>query len=111
MQQENQPPADAVARTATNRGRPSSGQDVAGPRLLVAVPAAFLLVFFVVPNGFLLTTSFLRSEDQVLTDQFTLENFIYLLTRPLYLHAILRSFWISALTGALVVLLAYPLAY
>jgi putative spermidine/putrescine transport system permease protein len=82
-----------------------------GPQLLVAVPAAFLLVFFVIPNAFLLTTSFLKSEDQVLTNQPTLENFVYLLTKPLYLWAILRSYWISAATGALVVLLAYPLAY
>jgi putative spermidine/putrescine transport system permease protein len=82
-----------------------------GPRLMVAVPAAFLLLFFVVPNAFLLTTSFLKSEDQVLTNQLTLENFSYLLTKPLYLTAILRSFWISAATGVLVVLLSYPLAY
>jgi putative spermidine/putrescine transport system permease protein len=82
-----------------------------GPRLMVAVPAAFLLLFFVVPNAFLLTTSFLKSQDQVLTNQPTLENFSYLLTKPLYLTAILRSFWISAATGALVVLLSYPLAY
>ena len=79
--------------------------------MLVAAPAGFLLAFFVIPNAFLLTTSLLKSEDQVLTDQVTLENFIYLLTKPLYLNAILRSFWISAITGALVVLLAYPLAY
>jgi len=82
-----------------------------GPRLMVATPAAFLLLFFVVPNAFLLTISFLKSEDQVLTSQPTLENFTYLLTKPLYLTAILRSFWISAATGALVVLLSYPLAY
>jgi putative spermidine/putrescine transport system permease protein len=84
---------------------------IVGPRLLVAVPAAFLLVFFIIPNAFLLTTSLLKSEDQVLTNRPTLENFAYLLTKPIYLNAILRSFWISAVTGALVVLLAYPLAY
>ena len=95
-------------------GAPDAGpasHSILGPRLLVAVPAAFILVFFVVPNAFLLTTSFLKSEDQVLTDQVTLENFIYLLSKPLYLSAILRSFGIGATTGALVVLLAYPLAY
>jgi putative spermidine/putrescine transport system permease protein len=97
-----------------SRVLPGSG-DPAGalisPRLLVAIPAAFLLLFFVVPNAFLLTISFLKSEDQVLTNQPTLENFTYLLTKPLYLSAILRSFWISAATGVLVVLLSYPLAY
>ncbi len=95
-------PPDAIEQTAHR---------IVDARLLVAVPAAFLLVFFVVPNLFLLTTSLLKSEDQVLTSQLTLENFSYLLSKPIYLSAILRSFWISATTGALVVLLAYPLAY
>jgi putative spermidine/putrescine transport system permease protein len=113
MQQGNQLLADAPPLIATQRDRRISAatKSQLGARLLVAVPAAFLLVFFVIPNAFLLTTSFLKSEDQVLTNQFTLDNFIYLLTKPLYLTAILRSFWISAVTGGLVVLLSYPLAY
>jgi putative spermidine/putrescine transport system permease protein len=98
-----------MARTLAGAGDPAG--ELIGPRLMVAAPAAFLLVFFVVPNALLLTTSFLKSEDQVLTDQVTIQNFVYLLTKPLYLNSILRSFWISALTGLLVVLLAYPLAY
>lgn len=105
MQQRKQLPA----RTLPGSGDPAGA--LIGPRLMVAVPAAFLLLFFVVPNAFLLTISFLKSEDQVLTNQPTLENFTYLLTKPLYLGAILRSFWISAATGMLVVLLSYPLAY
>ena len=92
-------------------GAEPAAHRIISPRLLVSIPASFLLVFFVVPNAFLLTTSFLKSEDQVLTNQPTLENFTYLLTKPLYLSAILRSFGISAATGALVVLLAFPLAY
>jgi putative spermidine/putrescine transport system permease protein len=116
MQQRKQPDKGASPRSVTKLVRPSANageaaHSIVSPRLLVAVPAAFLLIFFVVPNAFLLTTSFLKSEDQVLTSQLTLENFTYLLTKPLYLFAILRSFWISAATGALVVLLAYPLAY
>jgi putative spermidine/putrescine transport system permease protein len=103
MQQRKQLPA------LSGSGDPAGA--LIGPRLMVAVPAAFLLLFFVVPNAFLLTISFLKSEDQVLTNQPTLENFTYLLTKPLYLTAILRSFWISAATGGLVVLLSYPLAY
>ena len=79
--------------------------------LMVGLPALFLLVFFVAPNAVLLTTSLLKSESQVLTDQVTLENFSYLLTRPLYLRAIARSFGIAAAVGVLVVLLSYPLAF
>ncbi len=109
MQQGKQPLRNPVAPPLPGAGDPAG--ELLGPRLMVAAPAAFLLLFFVVPNAILLTTSFLKSEDQVLTNQVTLQNFTYLLTKPLYLTSILRSFWISALTGALVVLLAYPLAY
>ena len=37
--------------------------------LLIAVPAAVLLVFFVLPNALLLSASFLKSEAQQLTDR------------------------------------------
>ena len=79
--------------------------------LTVGLPSLFLLVFFVAPNALLLTTSLLKSDSQVLTDQVTLENFTYLLSRPLYLRAIARSFGIGAAVGLLVVVLSYPLAF
>jgi putative spermidine/putrescine transport system permease protein len=79
--------------------------------LMVGLPSVFLLLFFVAPNAWLLTTSFLKSESQVLTHQVTLENYGFLFGRALYLRAILRSFWIGALVGILVVGLAYPLAF
>jgi putative spermidine/putrescine transport system permease protein len=79
--------------------------------LMVGLPALFLLVFFVAPNAVLLTTSLLKSESQVLTSEVTLDNFSYLLTRPLYQRAIVRSFGIGAAVGVLVVVLSYPLAF
>ncbi len=79
--------------------------------LLVGLPAAFLMAFFVAPNALLMTTSLLKSESQVLTDQLTLENYGYLFGKSIYLRAILRSFWIGAAVGALVVVLSYPLAF
>ena len=81
------------------------------PFVLVGLPAAFLLICFAAPNAYLLTTSLLKSESQVLTDQVTLENFSYLLGRPIYQRAIVRSFVIGGAVGALVVLLSYPLAF
>ncbi len=81
------------------------------PYLLVVLPAAFLLVFFVVPNAFLLAASFLKSDAQMLTDQFSLEAYGFLFGRPLYRRALVRTFVVGATVGALVVLLAYPLAY
>ena len=81
------------------------------PSLLVAVPAIFLLVFFVTPTMFLLSVGFLESDGMVPTGGWTLDNFTILLTRPLYYRAILRSFGVGVAVGVLVVVLAYPLAY
>jgi putative spermidine/putrescine transport system permease protein len=79
--------------------------------LLAAVPALVLVVFFALPNALLLTVSFLKSESQFLTDEVTLENYGFILSRRLYLDAIVRTFAIGIAVGALDVLLAYPLAY
>src|SRR5262245_54603052 len=81
------------------------------PWLLVAVPMALLLVFFVVPNALLLSTSFLKSEAQQLTGELTLENYAFLLGKPIYQWAFVRTFVVGACVGVLTVLLGYPLAY
>jgi putative spermidine/putrescine transport system permease protein len=81
------------------------------PLLLAGIPALFLFVCFVVPNAFLVTTSFLRSDSQALTDEWTLDNYGDLFRRPLYVHAITRTFTIGVEVGVLVVLLSYPLAF
>jgi putative spermidine/putrescine transport system permease protein len=79
--------------------------------LLIAVPAAVLLVFFVVPNALLLSASFLKSEAQQLTTQPTLDNYRFLLTRPLYLEVLLRTFIVGIGVGVIDVALGFPLAY
>jgi putative spermidine/putrescine transport system permease protein len=81
------------------------------PLLLVAAPLAVLLVFFVLPNALLLSTSFLRSEAQQLTGELTLENYWFLFSRPIYQWAFARTFAVGACVGLLCVLLGYPLAY
>lgn len=77
----------------------------------MAAPLALLLVFFVVPNALLLSTSFIRSEAQQLTGEITLENYQFLFTKTLYIQAFIRTFAVGAAVGLLCVLLAYPLAF
>jgi putative spermidine/putrescine transport system permease protein len=79
--------------------------------VLAAVPAGFLLVFFVLPILMLLSASVLKSEDMVPVAQLTAENFTTLLSHKLYLDAILRTLGIGITVGALVIILGYPLAY
>lgn len=78
---------------------------------IAAVPALFLLIFFAVPTAFLLSASVLRTEDMVVTSDLTLENYRELLASPLYRGVILRSFVVGVSAGAIVVALAYPVAY
>jgi putative spermidine/putrescine transport system permease protein len=79
--------------------------------LLAGAPAAFLLIFFVIPTMFLMSSSLLPSEGGIVVGGLTLANFTTLLQRKLYVGAILRTFVIGVSVGTLVVLLAYPLAY
>ena len=81
------------------------------PWLLAAVPALVLVAFFALPNALLLTVSFLKSESQFLTSEVTLENYGFILSRRLYLEAVVRTFAIGIAVGVIDVLLAYPLAY
>ena len=79
--------------------------------LLVALPAAVLLAFFVLPHALLLSASFLKSEAQQLTAELTLDNYRFLLTRPLYLQVFLRTFVVGISVGLIDVALGFPLAY
>ncbi len=81
------------------------------PYLLVAAPACFLLFFFVFPAASLLSASLMEYDGSLPTGEWTLENFELLLTRPLYINAILRTFIVGGAVGLLVVILSYPLAY
>ena len=72
---------------------------------------ALLLVFFVLPNALLLSTSFLKSEAQQLTGELTLDNYTFLFGKSVYRWAFMRTFIVGASVGVLCVLLAYPLAY
>jgi putative spermidine/putrescine transport system permease protein len=81
------------------------------PFLLVAVPAAFLLIFFVIPTAFLLSASFIESDGVIMTGVWTTDNYTDLLSRPLYQQAILRTFLIGLAVGVVVIVLSYPLAY
>jgi putative spermidine/putrescine transport system permease protein len=81
------------------------------PYLLTAIPAAFLLAFFVIPTAVLLSMSVVQSEDAIPTGNLTLDNYATLFSHRLYIGAILRSFIVGIASGAIVVLLAYPLAY
>lgn len=81
------------------------------PWALVTVPMLFLAILFVLPNALLLSTSLYQSEAQHTTDKLTLDNYLFVLSRPGYVAAIFRTFFIGVAVGLIDVLLAFPIAY
>jgi putative spermidine/putrescine transport system permease protein len=81
------------------------------PWLIALLPGAFLFMFFGLPNALLLTISFFKSEAQQLTGELTLENYGFLFTERVYLHALFRTFVVGVSVGIVDILLAFPVAY
>jgi putative spermidine/putrescine transport system permease protein len=91
---------------AANLGRsdcsPASWVKPAYAQLLPAT--AFLLIFFVLPVGYVLALS-------VTDPTFSLGNFERVLMTPLYLRVLLNTFLTSGLVTLICLVLGYPLAY
>ena len=79
--------------------------------LLIAAPAACLIIFFVIPNALLLSLSFLKSEAQQITNEVTMDNYLVFFGEPFYLRILFRTLFIGVAVGLSVVLIGYPLAY
>jgi spermidine/putrescine transport system permease protein len=80
--------------------------------LLVLPTTIWLFVLLVIPLILTLVISFgKRGPDGDVIYAFSLDNYIRLATDPLYLGILWRSISLAFNTTALVILLAYPLAY
>lgn len=96
-----------------------------GARLVVGVPYAWLLLFFLVPFAIVLAISFgeplIRQppfswpweggEPGYLTLRFNLGNYEFLLTDALYAVAYLNSLKIAFVSTVLCLIIGYPMAY
>jgi putrescine transport system permease protein len=100
----------------------------AGGRLLVLIPYAWLLVFFLVPFAIVLKISFSESAiavppylplwelvdeagEQMLRISLNLSNYLRLLEDSLYVRAYLNSLRIAATATVLTLLVGFPMAY
>ena len=73
---------------------------------LLGVPVAYLVVFFLVPFGSVVVTSFSTKEGAT-----TLANFARVLTDAYYLETLAFSFKLALWTTFIVIAIGYPLAY
>lgn len=78
---------------------------------LLAPGSAWLLIFFVLPMGVLLSLTFKSFIDAQITDQFTWNNYSRIFTDPVYPKVFLRSFQIALLVTMATLALGYPVAH
>lgn len=79
---------------------------------LLAAPAGlFMAVFFVIPCGVLFAYSFGHTSYVDISFGMSLQNYVKVITTPLFREIILRSLWIGGCVGLVSVVLAFPLAY
>lgn len=73
----------------------------------------FFIVFFVVPVGLLLSTSFNPpAVGQVkLSGEFTLDNFVRFFSRNNFMLAALRSLGLASIVSLVTLIVAYPIAF
>ncbi|MCG3209977.1 MAG: Spermidine/putrescine transport system permease protein PotB [Anaerolineae bacterium] len=80
---------------------------------LLLSPAAFwLLLFFVAPLVIVLVVSFSkRSLLGVVDYTFNLDNYLRVVTTPIYLKILWKSLWLAILNTAICLAIAYPFAF
>jgi spermidine/putrescine transport system permease protein len=81
--------------------------------LLLIAPTLFWMIgLLIIPLILTLITSFgQRDADGNVLYNFTLDNYVRLVSDPLYIQILWRSLVLAFQTTALVILMAYPLAY
>ena len=81
------------------------------PWTLLTPLTLFMLLFFVAPFVTFFTYSFWQVSGWDLVRQFTLKNYVRVVSDPIYRTLALRSLLVGAGSAALCVLIAYPLSY
>lgn len=82
------------------------------PSLLLAAPGVlWLVVFSLVPIGFVVAMSFWKSSIFGTTPAFSFENYERALLTPLYRNQLLNTIRISLVTTVLALLVSYPVAF
>lgn len=101
-----------AAREAPSTGRvPLLDRDARRGLALLSPTLLFALALLVMPIASVVAYSFWTQDYLSFDTTFTLDRYVEVWTDPLYRTLMLRSLAISAISTAITVLLAYPVAY
>ena len=79
--------------------------------IYLAPIAVFMFLFFIIPAGVLFTYSLLKTELYRFTLEFTLGNYLKVISDPVYIKVTWNSIQIGLMTAVLSVGFSYPVAY
>jgi spermidine/putrescine transport system permease protein len=82
-----------------------------GPLILVGAPTLYMILLFVAPIFVFFIYSFWYLKGWEIIREWTLKNYIDVVTNPSYLILITRSIIIGLTTACVTVILSYPVAY
>jgi spermidine/putrescine transport system permease protein len=86
-------------------------QNSVRPALRLGPLTVYMLVFFIIPIGVFFVYSFWTVRTWNVVREWNLNNYIEILTSPVYTKLMFRSIGIGVATAILSVLVVYPLAY
>lgn len=78
---------------------------------MMAPAGLFMALFFIVPLGVLFAYSFGATNGIDVSFGFSLDNYIKVVSAPLFRDIIWRSLWVGSCVGMAAIVLAFPLAY
>jgi spermidine/putrescine transport system permease protein len=82
-----------------------------GPIVSVGSPTFYMLLLFATPMFVFLIYSFWYLKGWEIVREWTLKNYVEVITNPTYGKLIIRSFGIGLVTACVTVILSYPVAY
>src|SRR5690625_3865993 len=82
------------------------------PMLLLAPAFLLLIIFFIIPVGYLITYSLFKYDPlNMIQPTITFENYIKFFKEPYTLKMAVRTFRVALITSIVTLIIGYPLAY
>lgn len=82
-----------------------------GPAIWLTPISGWMLLFYLLPVGYIFLVSFMSMADYRLTHEWTLANYRLIFEQNMYHKAYFASLWLSVRVVLITTLIAYPLGY
>jgi spermidine/putrescine transport system permease protein len=91
--------------------RTSKGHRRVGPIVTIGSPLVYMVILFGAPMAVFFIYSLWYLKGYTIVREWTLQNYVEVVTSPTYMKLILRSITVGLITACATVMLSYPVAY